>query len=330
MALKKELSTSRSLQPLVAQYVPLLIGFEGSGDFGKWLGKYQAEGGNAIPQVFVIRADGEKLYGRSGHPESLPQFLQAGLTQAGRILSGQQLEKLTDALEQAKQHQTDGDLAKAVLALAPAVGTGSYAEAAIEADTLAKTFTDEGLAKTKEAADKVATAPLQGAIELVEIRRVYGRLPDVVRAAGESIREHSRDAELRNLFSAAEGIDRAQSAASDGDTKRAVIYYKQVVSKFADTPASKLALDRLAELDKEAAAEAASAAESASSSTAESSTPAETEYDERKASSYLKLATTFAENRPKKARDYAQRALKLVSPTSEMAAQAQALLDRLK
>ena len=314
----------------MAQYVPLLIGFDGAGDWSKWARKYQAEGGNAIPQVFVIRADGEKLYGKVGHPESLPQFLQAGLTQAGRILSAQQLEKLNEALEEAKQHQTDGNIGKAVLALSPAAGTGSYAAAAVEADTLAKTFTDDGLAKVKEASEKVAQAPLDGAVGLVEIRRVYGRLPDVVRAAGEAIREHSRDTELRNLFSAAEGIDRAQAAHADGDSKRAVIYYKQVVSKFDGTEAAKLALDRLAELDKEAAAEAASSAGSSSGDTADSGPPAKPEYDERKASSYLKLATAFAENRPEKARDYAEKALKLVPPGSTMAAEAQSLLDRLK
>jgi hypothetical protein len=50
---------------------------------------------------------------------------------------------------------------------------------------------------------------------------------------------------------------------------------------------------------------------------------------DKRASSYLQMAKTFAASRPEKAREYAQKVIELV-PNSEQAKEAQSLIEQLK
>ena len=98
MALKNRLTTDQSLRPLLARYVPLNLVDAEADHKGEWLQRYRPEG-NAIPFVFVVRADGEKLYAKSGAPEALPQFLAEHLKQAGTVLSDAEVTRLEQDIE---------------------------------------------------------------------------------------------------------------------------------------------------------------------------------------------------------------------------------------
>ena len=105
---------------------------------------------------------------------------------------------------------------------------------------------------------------------------------------------------------------------------RAITALKQVIAKYPDTPVARLAQEELTRLDPAAAADAGGASKPAGGEAAGSAASAE-----KKASSYLKMAKTFAAGKPDKAREYAQKAIE-AAPDGESAREAKALLERLK
>ena len=95
MALKKRLKSDASLRPILAQYVPLELK-SNEPEWSAWERKFPSEG-NAIPIVYIVRADGQVLYGKSGSPDELGKFLVAYRKQAGAALSAKQVKDLTAA-----------------------------------------------------------------------------------------------------------------------------------------------------------------------------------------------------------------------------------------
>ena len=185
MALLERLQRDQSLARYAGWFIPLKIETNGS-EWGKWVSRYQHEG-NSIPIVFVVRADGQQLYGKSGSlpgPE-LPMMIEQVLAQAGKIYSEQQLEILQSSLEKAKQNLAAGDTGGAVRELTKIgkLGTpgslGSYAQAAVEADSFAKKLIEEAQTALKAANDQLTqeATRLEGALALAEAKRIYGALP---------------------------------------------------------------------------------------------------------------------------------------------------------
>ncbi len=96
----KRLTTESSLKPLVAQFVPIKIDVA-SDDYKIWRRDHKPEKG-AIPQMYIIRADGEELYNKVGGlpADQLQQVLSSALKGSGAILSDSQaaeVEKVTQA-----------------------------------------------------------------------------------------------------------------------------------------------------------------------------------------------------------------------------------------
>ena len=60
----KTLTTEAKLKPLVAQFVPLKLDVK-SNDYKVWRRDHKPPK-NAIPQVYIVRADGEELYNNVG------------------------------------------------------------------------------------------------------------------------------------------------------------------------------------------------------------------------------------------------------------------------
>ena len=114
MALLERLQTDQSLARYAGWFVPLKVETNGA-EWGKWSRQYRAEG-RGIPIIYVIRADGKQLFGRSGSLPGmeLPVMIQQVLAQAGTIYSDQQLGLLGSTLEKAKQSFDNGDNAAAV------------------------------------------------------------------------------------------------------------------------------------------------------------------------------------------------------------------------
>lgn len=324
MALKARLATDAALQPLLARFVPVEIDST-SPEWQTWASRYPHEG-NAIPIVYVVRADGVSLYAKSGAPQgdALPELLNAYLAEAGKLLSERELKKLSDAFAKATKAHDAGQIAEAVAIISRAAGSGSFATVAIEADQFAQKLADDARKRVESAARQLDSDehPLEAAVELAAIQRSYKKLPDVQRAAKEAASRHVLDPAKKELFAQAALIDKAQALVEQKQPARAVTTYQQVIDKYPGTPAAALAQSRLDGL-KTASEPARSVGPGEKSASKKSDDAA------KRAASLLKTAKVLAKSKPDKARQLAQQVVELVpeTPTAEEAAE---LLDELK
>jgi hypothetical protein len=249
VALKDRLQSDQSLQPLLAQFVPLEIDVTTS-VWQTWAQKFPPEA-NAIPIIYVIRADGEVLYSKSGAPQgdALPQLLGGLRGQAGEALTAKQAEKLAQALAAAKAALEAGDVGKAVALMAPSAKIESYAQPAIEARALVDKLTEEAKAAVEEAAGQLDSEDdaLVGAVALARLARVYKKLPAILKQVVTVKKEHN-DPALKPLFTQAGLIDKAVAYVEQGQKEKAIRAFQAVATKYPDTPAATLALARVDEL----------------------------------------------------------------------------------
>ena len=254
MALLARLQTDQSLARYAGWFIPLKIETNGS-EWGKWVSRYQHEG-NSIPIVFVVRADGQQLFGKSGSlpgPE-LPLMIEQVLSQAGTIYSDQQLQILKSSLDKAKANLAAGDTAGAVRELSKTgkLGTlgslGCYAQVAVEADGFAKKLVEQGSAALKAANDQLGqeATRLEGAIALAEAKRIYSALPPLKSELAAATAAARKNPDVRDTLRLAEQLDEARDQLQKPATqRRAVTVLNRIIADNPGTPAAKLASDWL-------------------------------------------------------------------------------------
>ena len=259
MALKKRLNTDQSIQPLVAQYVRLnLIGSNDDDDDLKaakraFVRQYPAEG-NAIPQVFVIRADGEKLFAAT-FQEDLPVFLSEYLKKSGTPLSDSELARLESAVATAKTAIEERDVPVAIQALKSAPGSGSYATAAVEAAELVKSIkekADEEIARAGELLDEDDSV-YEGAVIISKAVKLYSKLPEQKRAAGRMLTQYKGNEAAADALEQAQAFVRIQTREKSKDKTLAVTGYQSLVNNYPESYVAELATERLAALGVEPA-----------------------------------------------------------------------------
>lgn len=261
MALIERLNTDRSIAPLVAQFVPLKIDTEGD-DWGAWSRKHRHEG-RGIPILYVVRANGELAYAKSGSKpgDELPQFLAEHLATAGAIFSDAQLMLIKTAVAESNKALESGDEWTAVKRLEPLrkIGQpgklGSYARAAMEADALYVKLVEQGTAALKTAQEKLAEEDkFAGVLGIISTNRIYGKLPELRKEVATAQRELSKDANLKETVKQAEALDRALALFGQNSIrKQAKPALEAVVTRFPDTPAAEMAKVKLEELGGTAA-----------------------------------------------------------------------------
>jgi hypothetical protein len=249
-ALKRRFASEASLRPLLAEFVPLHLDVDEPA-WQEWARQFPAEG-NTLPFLYVIRADGEKLYAKGGAPQGaeLPQMLGGMRQQSGTELSAKQAEKLQAALTTANEAISAGDTAKAVATIVPAAVRGSFAQPAVEATRLLETLTEQGKQAITEAESKLASpdTTIDGAVALVETLRVYKKLPEVFKLANEAKRSH-KEAAIKLAFVQAAMIDKGRVFESRTQTAKAIDAYRAVAAKYPDTPAAALVQARIDALE---------------------------------------------------------------------------------
>jgi hypothetical protein len=335
------LNTDRSIQPLVAQFVPLKVETEGE-PWNKWCSKYRFEG-QATPIIWIVRSDGQQMFGKAGGiPENeLPRFMMQQLTQAGKMFSEQQLAQVSEAVDAIKKAEEGGDVAVAVRRASglQKLGTpgalGSYAKIALEADGLIKKLTDRAKSELTEAKKRFSATDtrLEGAVAMLAIKRAYGNMPALKLELNTAIRDAGADPAARDVIEQAKLLEQANYYLKmpDGQT-RAANSFRQVASRYPNTPAAKIADEQLKKLPAAGEAPARVASSPAAAAVESSDGPKGAEDGaaaKKKASSYLRMAKVFAAGRPEKARQYAQNVIDL-APDSAEAQEAKQLLDELK
>ena len=327
-ALEKSLQSQTSLQPLLAQFVPLRVGFSGTGDYGKWAALYPVEG-NSIPKVFVIRADGEKLYGQSGAPTSLGEFLQQQLGASGAILSAAQIDQLSQQVAKAKKLLDEGNVPQAITATMRCMTTKSFAEPAVAASQLFAKIETDGQTAIKQASESLTKsdapdAQLMAVVTLTETARLYAKLPLVAKAANVALRDVRKEKNNRDVLKQAEAVDAAKDLERKSPGPRAMTKYQQIAKDFPDSPAARFAQERIAVLEKSPGSTSLT-----SDATGSKTAKAPTGVDEKRAASLLRMAASLADAKPLKAREYAEKAKALAPEGSAAANDAAELLKRL-
>ncbi|MHB1036699.1 MAG: tetratricopeptide repeat protein [Pirellulales bacterium] len=255
--MKKRLYTDRRLSPLLAQFVPLDLKTN-SPDWQAWARRYKCEG-LGIPMVYVVRADGTQLYGRSGSlpDEALPLLLIEQIRQSGKAATPKQLALWSKAAEAARQYVDQGQIAKAVVRIVPFLGTGCYAAPAVALEKMAGQLGDEGRAKLARAEEKLAAteSAFEGAAVLMEVNRQYAKLPPLKKPLTQTLAKYRKDPKTRELLKHAELFDRAKFYEENEQPKQAAAAYQLVISRYPDTAAAEMARAKLKELDEKPTAD---------------------------------------------------------------------------
>jgi hypothetical protein len=262
----KRLNTDRALSAFAGQFVPLKLITDGNPGWNKWASTYQAEG-RGIPLLYVVRADGEQLYAKSGSlpGDALPQMLLTTLKQSGRTFSDAETELLQTSLDEAKATLAKQDhmATAAALGRLKRLGTPgelkSFSALALEADKLAQEVAEVGKKNIGSALaqlDAPDTA-LDGVLTLVESQKAYSSFPELNAQIVASLREAKRNDALEPLIKQAESLIRARKYAESetaSTQRKAVSAYEQVITQFPNTPGAKIAREELAAIDPDAKA----------------------------------------------------------------------------
>ncbi len=256
MALLKRLQNDQSLARYAGWFVPLKIETRGE-EWSKWASQYRHEG-RSIPIVFVVRADGQQLYGKSGPLPGLEllQMINQVLSQSGTIYSDQQLNTLQASLTRAKQASEEDDVQQAVREMSKLgkIGIpgklGSFSEVAIEVDRLAEKLAEQGrtaLAAAKAQLENEETL-FDGALALAETRRTYVTLPALKDELLTELNRMRADDQLRGTLKLAEQLDEAcDLARKPAGQRRALIALRRVISQNPNTRAATIAAECIRE-----------------------------------------------------------------------------------
>jgi hypothetical protein len=256
--LKALIADNRNIQTMMSQVVYLELDAY-STQWQKWASKYNATGAY-IPLVYVIRADGKQLYGKSGFAlDTLEQFLSEQLAGAGKLLSAKQMREITKNLDDARKAITDGNLQMASEKISRYANSGSFAEVALDTDKVVAELAVKGKAKFEDADKNMhsASQKLDGALALLEANRIFGKLPPL-KDLVLKVANYRRDPDTKELFIQADLLDQAKVLEAKSQFSKARKLYEQVWSRFPGTPAARMAQTRLGELpEKPATAEKA-------------------------------------------------------------------------
>ena len=236
--------------------MPLKVDTEGD-EWAAWSRKYRHEG-NGIPILYVVRANGEIAYAKSGakQGDELPLFLAEHLTTAGTIFSEAQLGQIKTAVDDSSKALTAGDSWTAVKRLESLkkIGQpgkfGSFASVALEADTLYAKLVEEGTAALKTAQEQLAGEDkFAGMLGIVSASRIYGKLPELRKELVSAERDLNKKADLKEELKQVQALDRAIALLSQNSTKKqAKPALELIVTRFPNTPAAERAQAKLAEL----------------------------------------------------------------------------------
>ena len=261
----KRLNTDKSLSAFAGQFVPLKIATDGGPEWSKWARKYRVET-NGIPILYVVRADGQMLYGKSGslRGDALPKMLLDTLRQSGRTLSPAEAKLLENNVPAARAALAMSDSLTAARSLGNlkklgALGTlQSYATLALEANKLVeetRAIAEKNIALArKNLANKENS--FASVLLLLEGDKAYVAFPKLRSANTAALSVARRDTELADAIEQAKGIERARRYADSklaSVRKKAIPAYQMVIRKYPKTIAEKMATEELAKLDPDAA-----------------------------------------------------------------------------
>ena len=251
------MATDRSLTGLVAQFVPLKINTS-SPDWRTISRKYPTPG-NTIPVVYVIRADGKKIFAeRSSLPgDKLPFVLRGSLQNAGGILSDVQAQSVIKAVAVARQALGSADVHSAVQAMRPLTKLGtlgnlqSYAKPIQDANAVVGDILKQAGVDLKEIEANLESTEtvVRGTAGLFAAMRTYSIFPTLKRQFGVVHRSAAGNDELLIALAQGKAIDRAMALSTlRGGTSKAVLELERLAEMYQETATLTLIGEKIASL----------------------------------------------------------------------------------
>ena len=253
------MATDRSLTGLVAQFVPLKINTS-SPDW-RTISRQYPTPGNTIPVVYVIRADGAKIFAeRSSLPgDKLPFVLRGSLQNAGGILSDVQAQSVIKAVAVARQALGSADVHTAVQAMRPLTKLGtlgnlqSYAKPIQDANAVVGDILKQAGVDLKEIESNLQTTEtaVRGTAGLFAAMRTYSIFPTLKRQFGVMHRSSSGNDDLLNAMAQGKAIDRAMALSTlRGGTSKAVLELERLAEMYQQTATLTLIGEKIASLQQ--------------------------------------------------------------------------------
>jgi len=252
----KRLNTDASIGHMTVQFVPLKVTTKGE-EWGRWARKYPPEG-KGIPIIYVIRADGKKLYGKSGTlpGPQLGALMRASLAESGRVLNNNQVGLLKSTIEAVRAAMEKEDTAAAVKALSavnkigPPGELNSFSTVAQEVDQLAVELVEQGDQTLADAQGKLADSEtvFDGAMLLAGAKVAYAPLTAMRKKVAAAYAEANRNAEAKEALQQAEAIQKALARRSIRDGKVAARDLSRVIERYPGTPAAEQAAAYIEEI----------------------------------------------------------------------------------
>lgn len=238
----------------MAQFVPVKIDVD-TPEYAQWRRDHPSEG-NTIPKLFVVRGDGETLYGKSGslNGEALPAMLLKTLQYSGKILSAKDAASLNSISDRFEEQKSAGEIADAIRTANRSRKFGdpgkipSYASAATRLNELVNVTADEAKSKLKELPKRFegdSAEQLDAVSEYLAIRRDYGALKLIKKEVAAVHKQLSSDSELKKLYSEAKILDAASVAKTKGAKNRSVEKLRELIEETTSDEVKQSAQDLL-------------------------------------------------------------------------------------
>lgn len=224
----------------MAQFVPVKLDVK-SDEYQQWRREHQSEG-NSIPKLFVVRADGETLYGKSGslRGDALPAMLSEALSKSGRILSAAEAEAITVAADTFAELKAEGDIQRAIKALSRVKKIGvagqieSYADPASRLNQLVGEMYTEVTSELTELGGEIedgeAEAKVAAMLRFLELRRSYTALAVLKSDLSAFQKELTSNRDYSPLYRQVKIIDVARIAKSASSKARNVEKLQKLIA----------------------------------------------------------------------------------------------------
>lgn len=238
----KRFGTDPQLQKYSEWFIPLKLDVN-SEQWKSFRKTYKHDGGS-VPYVFIVRADGEKLYGSGKRisAEELYSVVENSISKSGRVLSAPQVTALNAAAESAHSHLDDGNLEAAIKALMSVKKIGmpgqlnSFSTAAITADSVAVRIDTEVASKLDviktelENEEKAPDAAIKMAATLREVIRWLPRKEDL----SQLKKQFKNDEKLNSLLAQAIIYEEMAEAQRQDNFTKLLSNYRKLVGDFED------------------------------------------------------------------------------------------------
>lgn len=244
---------------MVAQFVPVKIDVA-SPEFREWERDHPSEG-RSIPIIYVVRADGEALYAKSGSlpGDALPELLIQALDSSGRVLGEAEVTNILEVTEEFKERQANNDTVGAIKSLNKLKRIGvpgeinSYADSATELNRLvnemATTYRTQLTALGEKVQGDIEEEKLDSILQFLQLRRTLSGFKPLKDEIAAFQKQLSRGNEIRQLHRDVKIIDAATLAKSESSQQRTRIKLRELIDSTDSAAVKKYASDILQKLE---------------------------------------------------------------------------------